>query len=278
MNELGVSTVGIVLADNVELIAVEPLTNMLINPSFETEGSGGPEDPDGWDRSSSVSVRRSAVDGVWTLNFDDSPSEPLWAFQTFPATPGDEFTASARFKAFLNVGESIDVALVWLDSGGAGIGTNSATYAPTDGDYANWAWITRSVIAEAPIGTAQVSYRIISHLAGGNDSALWADDASLHFLGANPLVPATILSWTAVSNDVMKMVVDAPGSAALYHPEAIMDLSTGTWINVPHSATAGGTYVVTNLSYSSTDATGTNEVIYIQTTEAKKFFNIVGPE
>ena len=117
-----------------------------------------------------------------------------------------------------------------------------------------------------------------SHLAGGGDSALYGDNASLHFLGGHPMVPATILSWTAVSNGVMEMVIDAPGITSLYHPEAVTDLAIGTWTNVPHSDAAGGAYYATNLSYSTTDATGTNEVIYIQTTEAKKFFNIVGPE
>ena len=265
-----------IIGDNVVLTTPPP--NLLANPSFETEGPGGPEDPDGWNRSSADFVKRSSVDSVWTLNLDDSPDWPLWADQTFSATPGDEFTASARFKAFFNAGESVSVDLIWLDSGGAGIGTNSAVYAQSDGDYANWAWTPRSVTAMAPVGTAQVVYRITSHLAGGSDSALWADDAGLRFLGANPMVPATILGWTAVSNGVMEMVVDAPGFAALYHPEAIADLVVGSWTNVPHSATAGGPYVVTNLSYSSTDATGTNEVIYLQTPADKEFFNIVGPQ
>jgi len=265
-----------VYADNVVLTIPPP--NLLVNPGFETEGSGGSEDPDGWERSDTTFVKRSTVDSVWTLNFDDSPSEDLWAYQTFPATAGDEFVASAQFKAFFNVGESVDVALIWLDSGGAGIGTNSATYAPSDDDYLEWGWVARSVTALAPIGTTQVRMQMTSHLLGGGDSALWGDNASLRFLGANPMVSATILSLTAVSDGIMQMVVDAPGITSFYHPEATTDLAIGTWTNVPHSSSVGGTYYKTNLSYSTADATGTNEVIYLQTTDAAKFFNIVGPE
>jgi len=117
-----------------------------------------------------------------------------------------------------------------------------------------------------------------SHLAGGGDSALFGDNAALYFLGSHPMVPATILSWTSVSNNVMEMVIDAPGITSFYHPEIIADLKVGTWTNVPHSATVGGAYVMTNLVYSSTDATGTNEVIYLQTTADKAFFRIVGPQ
>jgi len=270
-----------VYADNV--VFTIPPPNLLVNPDFETEGSGGPTDPDGWDRSSIEQVRRweeagQSGHGDWMINFDDSPDWSLWASQTFPATAGDEFVAAAEFKAFFNAGESISVDLVWLDAGGTEINSNSATFAQSDGDYVQWGWATRSVTAMAPVGTTQVRMQMTSHLAGGGDSALYGDNASLHFLGGHPMVPATILSWTAVSNGVMEMVIYAPGITSLYHPEAVTDLAIGTWTNVPHSDTAGGAYYATNLSYSTTDATETNEVIYIQTTEAKKFFNIVGPE
>ena len=270
-----------VYADNVVLTLPPP--NLLANPGFETEGLGGATDPEGWDRSNTSSVRRweevnQPGHGDWMVNFDDGSAMSLWASQTFLATAGDEFVASAQFKALFHLAESVSVDLVWLDSVGTEISSNSATYAESDGDYIGFGWVTRSVTAVAPVGTTQVRMQMTSHLLGGADSALWGDNASLVFLGAHPMLPATILSWTAVSNGVMKMVVDAPGITSLYRPKATTDLLAGTWANVPHSDDGVNPFVVTNLGYSTTDATGTNEVIYVNATEATKFFGIGGSE
>ena len=84
--------------------------------------------------------------------------------------------------------------------------------------------------------------------------------------------PATIVGWSTFSNNVMQMVVDAPGVASLYYPKTTEDLVFGTWTNVPHSKDGLNPFVITNLAYST--AMGTNEVIYVQATNAAAFFGI----
>ena len=89
---------------------------------------------------------------------------------------------------------------------------------------------------------------------------------------STPITPATIVGWSAVSNNVMKMVVDAPDAAENYYPKTAIDLGAGTWTNVAHSIDGFDPFVVTNLAYSA--AEGTNEVIYVQANDTKGFFGI----
>ncbi len=89
------------------------------------------------------------------------------------------------------------------------------------------------------------------------------------------LQPA-IKGWSRVSDTVMRMVVDAPVTASRYAPQGRTDLNIGTWVDVPHSDDGTNPFVVTNLDYSTTDATGTNEVIYVQSDDAEEFFRIIG--
>ncbi len=90
-----------------------------------------------------------------------------------------------------------------------------------------------------------------------------------------PARPATILSVSAVSGDVLRMVVDAPGAGHSYYPKSTPDLIIGTWAGVGHSTNGSDPFVVTNLDYvSEYDATGTNKVIYVQATNAAGFFGI----
>ena len=89
---------------------------------------------------------------------------------------------------------------------------------------------------------------------------------------SSTVAPATIVSWTSISNNVMQMVVDAPSSASSYSPKTTTDLVNGIWTNVPHSKDGLDPFVITNLAYST--AIGTNEVIYVQATNAAAFFGI----
>lgn len=91
-----------------------------------------------------------------------------------------------------------------------------------------------------------------------------------------PSGPSTIIEWSSFSSNVMKMVVDAPGRTKDYYPKAASDLLAGGWEGVPHSDDGIHSFVVTNLDYSTVDASGTNEVIYVQSSDAKKFFRIGG--
>jgi len=90
------------------------------------------------------------------------------------------------------------------------------------------------------------------------------------------IVQPTIMSWSTLPNDLIKIVVDAPSSAGRYSPQARSDLVVDPWGSVAHSDDGANPFVVTNLDYSTTDATGTNEVIYVQTTDAEEFFRIIG--
>ncbi|MEN8255356.1 MAG: hypothetical protein ABFR33_07795, partial [Verrucomicrobiota bacterium] len=103
----------------------------------------------------------------------------------------------------------------------------------------------------------------------------WFGEDLAHTFTVELVDPASIAEWSAVSNDVMKMVVDAPGPASRYHPEASTNLVEGGWARVPHSTNGLPPFVETNLSYST--AEGTNEVIYVETdATSAEFFKIIG--
>ena len=89
-------------------------------------------------------------------------------------------------------------------------------------------------------------------------------------------LPPTIISLSAVSSSTVKMVVDTIGLKDSYYPMVSSNLVSGSWATVPHSDDELNPFVVTNLSYSSVDATGTNEVIYLQVDHAQKFFKVDG--
>lgn len=93
-----------------------------------------------------------------------------------------------------------------------------------------------------------------------------------------PSGPSEIMGWSREPGGLMKMVVNAPGRTKDYWPKAASDLLAGGWEGVPHSDDPGHTFYVTNLDYSTTDASGTNEVIYVQSSDATKFFRIGGAE
>ena len=263
--------------DNVDF-GLENNPNMIANHDIETAGVGGVSDPADWDRTDTGVVKRheeagQAGHGDWMMVFNDNVNASHWASQTFSATPGYEYTASAEFKGLMQSGEAALIYIGWLDSGGSEISNHSASYTTADADYVNWAWVTRSVTAIAPAGAVQVEVRMMSQLDGGTDSGLFGDNAELRsFEVIND--PATILSVSSVSNNVLKMVIDAPSSAGNYYPKSKLDLVTGTWSSVPHSDDGVNPFVVTNLGYSTTDATGTNEVIYVNATNSAGFFGI----
>ncbi len=93
-----------------------------------------------------------------------------------------------------------------------------------------------------------------------------------------PSGPSRIIDWTRLPGNLMKMVVDAPGRTKDYYPKATSDLLAGGWEGVPHSDDGVHDFIVTNLDYSTVDASGTNEVIYVQSSDARKFFRIGGAE
>ena len=131
--------------------------------------------------------------------------------------------------------------------------------------------------------TGEVEFRVYVVLTDG-DSNRWGighifyEDAQDDVLVEGrvedvPYVPATILGLTPVSDGVMKMVIDAPGPAIFYYPKATTNLRTVPWAGVAHSDNPEGPFdTVTNLSVSAVE--GGNRVIYLESTEATKFFGI----
>jgi len=82
---------------------------------------------------------------------------------------------------------------------------------------------------------------------------------------------ATIVGWS-ITNDMMRLVLDAPGSPDGFYPKATTDLVSGTWTNVAHSDDGVNPFYITNLSYSTVE--GANKVIYVDTTNSQSFFGI----
>ncbi|MCF7818026.1 MAG: hypothetical protein K9M54_09100 [Kiritimatiellales bacterium] len=89
-----------------------------------------------------------------------------------------------------------------------------------------------------------------------------------------PVIPASIVGWSVVSSNLMRMVVDAPSTASNYYPKSTANLASGTWAGVAHSDDGLNPFVVTNLDYAG--AEGTNKVIFVQATNAAGFFGIGG--
>ena len=102
------------------------------------------------------------------------------------------------------------------------------------------------------------------------------DGYGASYLG-DPVFAPSIISLSSFSSNVLEMVVNAPSSADHYSPESRADLVFGSWGAVAHSIDGSAPFIVTNLSYSSTDATGTNEVIYVEAdSTTAEFFQIIG--
>ncbi len=88
-----------------------------------------------------------------------------------------------------------------------------------------------------------------------------------------PLSEPTIVG-SSVSNNLMKILVDAPSGGEHYYPVASSNLESAVWGHIPHSPDGLNPFVATNLSYSTTD--GSNTVIYVRVDHAQKFFKVDG--
>ena len=75
---------------------------------------------------------------------------------------------------------------------------------------------------------------------------------------------------TMLSNHVMKLVIS--GATPSDCPASTANLVDGAWGRIPHSDDAVNPYIVTNLTYSTTD--GTNQFIYLQSNGTREFIRI----
>ena len=81
---------------------------------------------------------------------------------------------------------------------------------------------------------------------------------------------ATIVGWS-ITNDMMRLVVDAPSAEGSYL-KAKDNLVSGTWEGMAHSDDGANPFYVTNLTYSTLE--GSNKVIYVDATGPLSFFGI----
>jgi len=165
----------------VDVSIVEPAVELIKNPGFEIEGLGGDTDPADWFRTNTAIVQRVGEPGQdghgdWELLLQDGEDAWHWASQKPPATAGVEYTATIQFKGVMQAGEIAYIYLEWFNSSGGSLGNTWSEYTTADSDYAEWAWVSRSVTATAPAGTTEVEVRVMTKMDGGGNSGIWADN------------------------------------------------------------------------------------------------------
>jgi hypothetical protein len=132
-----------------------------------------------------------------------------------------------------------------------------------DGNSGGFGGYFNGLIDEVWIMNYALTSNEVINLRDSNDPA-----------GGSAAQPATIVGTEVAPPNSLKMVVQlVTGSdASAYSPKAQTNLTDGVWDPVAHSDSAGGTYAVSNLNFSSTD--GSNFVIYVKTTNTAEFFQI----
>ena len=158
---------------------------------------------------------------------------------------------------------------VWLTSEG---GTTVTQYVGS----VNYGGVAGAVVPVDEINYFGITFYDATPF-GSSDPA-YIDDLSVDITFApvqeDPLLPANIVGWSAVSSNLMRMVVDAQSAASNYYPKSTADLVAGTWADIAHSDDGVNAFVVTNLVYAT--AEGTNKVIYVEANAAAGFFGIGG--
>jgi len=89
----------------------------------------------------------------------------------------------------------------------------------------------------------------------------------------NSKTAASIVDWSMISSNIMKLVVRSPDIPARYQVKKTDELTNTNWVDVAHADAVDGSYVTTNLSYSTTETNG-DTVIYVKTDDKKGFFKI----
>jgi hypothetical protein len=105
----------------------------------------------------------------------------------------------------------------------------------------------------------------------GTYSDTLIDDFSVDFLEPEPIL-CRIVDLIAVSSDQLKLLISLPNDPSQYSLIGRDDLSSGSWAPVAHSDDGLNAYILTNLSYSTTD--GTNVTVYVSATSSVGFYGI----
>ncbi|AQQ71592.1 hypothetical protein SMSP2_01968 [Limihaloglobus sulfuriphilus] len=178
--------------------------NYLLNPGFE-DGDGNAI-ADNWYFAGGNVQRETEIQaghGEWQLQIGDLESLNWgWGEQTVDFgtdVGGTEFTASAEFKGRIAGAEQIYLNLEFYDAANALIsGQDGAELKPTDPDYIEHSWVTRSMTLTAPANTQKIRYRIVGYMGGGtygdwgvtraDNAVLVPEPASLAVLGLGALL------------------------------------------------------------------------------------------
>jgi hypothetical protein len=178
---------GAVFVDDVtfyELTPPAPPTNLLTNPSFDSDLSG-------WTTFSNVYydgrywARRTAPGSAKLYGPFSVPGDAAGMYQEFTADPGTEYqldvySMSTCMESPLTGSNDNYAAakIVFLDAGEAEVGSNEVTIG--DSSMALGTWTLHTVTATAPEGTASVRSYILFIQPTSMGGAVWVDDVSFH--------------------------------------------------------------------------------------------------
>jgi len=113
-------------------------------------------------------------------------------------------------------------------------------------------------------------------LVAANYTDMWSDGVfdNIGIFGEFMVQPpyARFVAIEASAADQARLTVYATGALDRYSLQGRSRLDSGNWTAVPHSNDDISAYVTTNLSHSTAD--GSNIVIYVETSEAAKFFGV----
>lgn len=134
-------------------------TNLVTNPSFETNTTG-------WTGSEATLSRVTSpagVVGTTCLAATATSSVPVVSINV-PATAGTTYSASGRMRASVS-GKQGRIYLVWKNSSGGSISTSLGSAASVPTTF----WLTTSMSATAPTGTASVNIQMNMFTASAGD-------------------------------------------------------------------------------------------------------------
>ncbi|MBT3193850.1 MAG: hypothetical protein HN341_15000 [Verrucomicrobia bacterium] len=106
---------------------------------------------------------------------------------------------------------------------------------------------------------------------GSADLAFYVGDTVV-----NSEISATIISEETLASNIVRLTVSTLYPELFYPLTKLDPASTDAWLEIAHSTNGLPPFIVTNLTYSASDVSGTNYVVYLQS-DGTQIFS-VGPE
>ncbi|AQQ71586.1 hypothetical protein SMSP2_01962 [Limihaloglobus sulfuriphilus] len=190
--------------------------NLLQNPGFE-EGSGTSQ-AENWLFAGGNVVRVAETQeghGEWQLQIQDLEAlNWAWAEQTVDLgqnAGGFEFTAYVEFKARMAGEEAAYLNIEFYDADDTLLsGQDAAELKPTDPDYIELSWVSRSITLTAPANTQKVRFRVVGYMGGGTHGdwgVIRADNVSL----TSPQISSPALVVPTPADGSRIAAVEGPG-------------------------------------------------------------------